>query len=42
MYYEVIDVTTECIRTRFSQNDFNVCQSVQKLLLKAVAGEDHD
>ena len=36
-----IDVTTECIRTRFNQ-DFKVYQSLQELPLKAVAGEDHD
>ena len=42
MYYEAIDATTECIRTRFNQKDFKVYQSIQKLLLKAVAGEDHD
>ena len=41
MYYTAIDVTTECIRTRFNQ-DFKVYQSIQELLLKAVAGEDHD
>ena len=41
MYYTVIDVMTECIRTRFNQ-DFKVYQSIQELLLKAVAGEDHD
>ena len=42
MYYAAIDVTTECIRTRFNQKDFKVYQSIQKLLLKAVVGEDHD
>ena len=42
MYYAAIDVTTECIRTRFNQKDFKVYQSIQELLLKAVAGEDHD
>ena len=42
MYYVAIDVTTECIRTRFNQKDFKVYQSIQELLLKAVAGEDHD
>ena len=42
MYYAAIDVTTERIRTRFNQKDFKVYQSVQELLLKAVAGEDHD
>ena len=42
MYYAAIDVTTECIRTRFNQKDFKVYQSLQELLLKAVAGEDHD
>ena len=36
------DVTTECIRTRFNQKDFKFYQSIQELLLKAVAGEDHD
>ena len=35
-------VRTECIRTRFNQMDFKVYQSIQELLLKAVAGEDHD
>ena len=42
MYYAAIDVTTECIRTRFNQKDFKVYQSIQELFLKAVAGEDHD
>ena len=42
MYYAAIDVTTECIRTRFNQKDFKVYQSIQELLLKAVAGKDHD
>ena len=42
MYYAAIDVTTECIRTRFNQKDFKVYQSLQELLLKAVAGENHD
>jgi len=42
MYYAAIDVTTECIRTRFNQEYFKVYQSIQELLLKAVAGEDHD
>lgn len=42
MYYVVIDVATECIRTRFNQKNFKVHQSTQELLLKAVAGEDHD
>ncbi|XP_029212425.2 uncharacterized protein LOC114976181 [Acropora millepora] len=42
MYYAAIDVTTECIRPRFNQKDFRVYQSIQELLLKAVAGEDHD
>ena len=42
MYYAAIDVTTACIRTRFNQKDFKVYQSIQELLLKAVAGEDHD
>ena len=42
MYYAAIDVTTECIRTRFNQKDFKVYQSIQELLLQAVAGEDHD
>ena len=41
MYYVAIDVTTEYIRTRFNQKDFKVYQSIQELLLKAVAGEDH-
>ena len=36
------DVTTECIRTRFNEKDFNFYQSIQELLLKAVPGEDHD
>ena len=40
MYYAAIDVTTECIRTRFNQKDFKVYQSIQELLLKAVAGEE--
>ena len=35
-------MTTECIRTRFNQKDFKVYQSIQELLLKVVAGEDHD
>ena len=42
MYYAAIDVTTECIRARFNQKDSKVYQSVQELLLRAVAGEDHD
>ena len=42
MYYAAIDVTTECICTRFNQKDFKVYQSIQELLLKAVTGEDHD
>ena len=42
IYHAAIDVTTECIRTRFNQKDFKVYQSLQELLLKAVAGEDHD
>ena len=35
-------MTTECIRTRFNQKDFKFYQSIQELLLKVVAGEDHD
>ena len=35
MYYAAIDVTTECIHTRFNQKDFKVYQSTQELLLKA-------
>ena len=31
-----------CIRTRFNQKDFKVYESIQELLLKAVAGKDHD
>ena len=31
-----------CIRTRFNQKDFKVYESIQELLLKAVAGEDYD
>ena len=42
MYYAAIDVTTESIRTRFNQKDFKVYPSIHELLLKAVAGEDHD
>ena len=42
MFYATTDVTTECICTRFNQKDFKVYQSIQELLLKAVAGEDHD
>ena len=42
MYYEAIYVTTECVRTRFNKKDFKVYQSIQDLLLKAVAGEEHD
>ena len=42
MYHAAIDVTTECIRSRFNQKDFKVYQSIQDLLLKATAGEDHD
>ena len=33
---------TECIRTRFNQKDFKVYQNIQELLLKVVAGEDHN
>ena len=42
MYYSAIDVTIECIRTRFNQKDFKVYQSIQERLLKAIAGEDHE
>ena len=35
-------MTTECIRTRFNQKDIKVYQSIQELLLRAVADEDHD
>ena len=35
-------MTTECVRTRFNKKDFKVYQSIQDLLLKAVAGEEHD
>ena len=35
-------MTTECIRTRFNQKDFKFYQSIQELLLKAVAAEDPD
>ena len=42
MYYSAIDVRIQCIRTRFNQKDFKVYQSIQELLLKAVAGEDHE
>ena len=42
MYYSAIDATIECIRTRFNQNDFKVYQSIQELLLKVVAGKDHE
>ena len=42
VYYAAIDVMTECIRTRFNKKDFKVYQSVQELLLMAVACEDHD
>lgn len=41
MYYSAIDIKMECICTRFYQKDFKVYQSLQELLLKAVAGEDH-
>ena len=41
-YYSAIDVTIECIRTKFNQKDFKVYQSIQELLLKAVAGKDHE
>jgi len=41
MHYSVIDVTIECIRTRFNGKDFKVYRSIQEVLLKAVAGEDH-
>ena len=37
LYY----LTIECICTRFNQKDFKFYQSVQELLLKAVACEDH-
>ena len=32
-------MTTECIQTRCNQKDFKVYQSIEELLLKAVAGE---
>ncbi len=32
----------ECIRTRFSQKDCKVYQSILELLLKVVAGKDRD
>lgn len=41
MHYSAIDVTIECIGTRFNGKDFKVYRSIQKVLLKAVAGEDH-
>ena len=41
MYYAAIDVTTECICTRFNQKDFKVYQSIQELPLKAIGGEHH-
>ena len=41
MYYAAIDTMAECIHTRFNQKDFKVYQSIQDLLLKAVAREDH-
>ena len=41
MYFSAIDVTIECIRTRFNQKDFKVYQSIQELL-KAIAGKDHE
>ena len=31
----------ECIRTRFNGKDFKVYRSIQEVLLKAAAGEDH-
>ena len=42
MYYAAIDVTTECIATRFNQKDFCIYQSIRELLLKAVADKHHD
>ena len=41
MYYSAVDVTIECIPTRFNKKDFKVYQSIQELLLKPIAGEDH-
>ena len=41
MYYSALDVTTECILNRFNRKDFKVYQSIQELLLKAIAGKDH-
>ena len=42
MCYSAIDVTIECIRTRFNQKESKVFQSIQELLLKAIAGKDHE
>jgi len=42
MYYSAVDVTIECIRTRFNQKDFKVYWSIQELLLMALAGEEHE
>lgn len=41
MYYSAVDVTIECIPTRFNQKAFKVYQSTQVLILRAIAGEDH-
>ena len=35
-------ITRQLMCTRLNQKDFKVYQSLQELLLKAVAGEDHD
>ena len=42
MHYAAIDVTTECIRTRFNQKDFKVYHRLRKKFLYGLAGEDHD
>ena len=42
MYYATIDATIVCVRTRFNQKDFKVYQSVQELLLKAVASKEYN
>jgi hypothetical protein len=39
IYFSAIDNVTQCIATRFEQNDFKIYVNVQELLLKSIAGE---
>ena len=40
--FSAIGVTIECILARFNRKNVKVYQSIQELLLKAVAGKDHE